>query len=216
MDNTPPSRKSRSLRPGSRTSWPPGLSLALVFVLLLSACGAAAADDGSDSGSSGGIATLADDAPSPDDSAGNDATSDDVADTETQLLAFSACMRENGVDMEDPTVDAEGNVQFGRQPGAAIGGQGGVSREEQQAAQEACGELLEGIQLGGGERVDQTELEDQLLEYTSCMRDNGYDMPDPDFSDNGHSGAGPFGDAIDTDDPAFKTAAQSCDGIIGG
>jgi hypothetical protein len=48
------------------------------------------------------------------------------------------------------------------------------------------------------------------------MRENGYDMPDPDFSGNGHSGAGPFGDAIDIDDPAFQAAARLCEGIIGG
>jgi hypothetical protein len=63
---------------------------------------------------------------------------------------------------------------------------------------------------------DLTGREDELLAFAVCMRENGYDMPDPDFSGDGHSGAGPFGDAIDTDDLAFKTAAQSCDGIVGG
>jgi hypothetical protein len=63
---------------------------------------------------------------------------------------------------------------------------------------------------------DLTGHEDELLAFAVCMRENGYDMPDPDFSDSGHSGDGPFGDAIDTDDPDFQTAAKSCEGIVGG
>jgi hypothetical protein len=63
---------------------------------------------------------------------------------------------------------------------------------------------------------DLTGREDELLAFAECMSENGYDMPDPDFSNNGHSGAGPFGDAIDTDDPDFKAAVGSCEGIVGG
>ena len=61
---------------------------------------------------------------------------------------------------------------------------------------------------------DLTGREDELLALAVCMRENGYDMPDPDFSGDGHSGAGPFGDAIDIDDPDFLTAARSCEGIV--
>jgi hypothetical protein len=63
---------------------------------------------------------------------------------------------------------------------------------------------------------DLSEREDELLAFAVCMRENGYDMPDPDFSGDGHSGAGPIGDAIDTDDPKFQTAAKSFDDIVGG
>jgi len=63
---------------------------------------------------------------------------------------------------------------------------------------------------------DLTGREDELLAFAVCMRENGYDMPDPDFTGNGHSGAGPFGDAIDTDDPDFQRAVESCEGIVGG
>jgi hypothetical protein len=62
---------------------------------------------------------------------------------------------------------------------------------------------------------DLTGREDELLAFAVCMRENGYDMPDPDFSGNGHRGAGPFGDAIDTDDPVQR-AVKSCEGIVGG
>ena len=52
------------------------------------------------------------------------------------------------------------------------------------------------------------------------MRDNGFDMPDPDFSrfalpgEDG-PGAGPFGD-LDPEDPAFEQAFQSCEDSLPG
>ncbi len=74
------------------------------------------------------------------------------------------------------------------------------------SALDVCQGHLENVTFGHGS-ADLTGREDELLAFAVCMRDNGYDMPDPDFSGDGHGGAGPFGDAIDTDDPAFQTAA---------
>jgi hypothetical protein len=48
------------------------------------------------------------------------------------------------------------------------------------------------------------------------MRENGYEMPDPDFSGEGHIDDGPLGDALDTDHPDFQRASVSCEGITGG
>jgi len=83
------------------------------------------------------------------------------------------------------------------------------------SAFDVCQGFLDKVTFGLSAE-DLTGREDELLDFAVCMRENGYDMPDPDFSDNGHSGAGPFGDAIDTADAAFQTGAQSCEGIIGG
>ena len=49
--------------------------------------------------------------------------------------------------------------------------------------------MLEGVTLGRQQR-DLTEFQDTFLEFASCMRDNGYDMPDPDFSNFGQPGQG--------------------------
>ena len=35
---------------------------------------------------------------------------------------------------------------------------------------------------------DLAEREDELLAFAVCMRENGYEMPDPDFSSGGHTG----------------------------
>ena len=86
-----------------------------------------------------------------------------------------------------------------------------------------CNDELEGVALGfRGQGVDQTEREDALLEYAVCMRDNGYDMPDPNFDftpgqggGGGGTFTGPFGE-IDPDDPAFVTAQQACEELLAG
>jgi hypothetical protein len=54
-----------------------------------------------------------------------------------------------------------------------------------------------------------------LLSYTECMRDEGIDMPDPEFSGDGRGGRiqlGPGG--IDPDDPDFQAAQKKCAPVL--
>jgi hypothetical protein len=154
------------------------------------------------------------------DASGGDDTGDDSSDygsasaTEEELLDWVECMRDEGVDVPDPQVDADGNLTLGG-GGAGLGGGcggGGVDLEAIRDATEVCGDIPQGA--FGGEQPDQTEVQDTLLEFAQCMRENGYDMPDPDFSgDGGLTSA--FGD-IDTNDPAFQEAAEACEDIFAG
>ena len=139
---------------------------------------------------------------------------------EVSVLAFSACMRENGVeDFEDPDFNADGSLSF---DGGGFR-QSDTDQEIIQAAFQGCQEHLEGIAFGRG-AIDFTEIEDRLVEFAACMRDNGFDMPDPDFSNFGQGGndsagpggGGPFGGDLDTEDPAFQTALESCEDIFEG
>jgi hypothetical protein len=152
----------------------------------------------------------------------DDATTTTAAtsmDQERAMLDFAACMRDNGVDIEDPTVDADGNLQFGGFRGI---GDGTVDRTTLQAAREACQDELDGVVLGfRGEAPDLTEMQDMFVEYAACMRENGYDMPDPDFSSFGPrgdgepgQGGGPFA-SMDPSDPDFVAAQAVCQDILG-
>ena len=177
----------------------------LAFGLLAAAC------SGSDSDS--GVASLEtqteaarDLQPTSDDAGVAEPVSDEEA-----ILAFAACLRDQGVDVEDPTVDADGNLRPPRPRDI-----GEEDRDMVRSAMDACGEHLENVAFGL-DGADQTERQDQLLEYAACMRENGYDMPDPDFSSfgtPGQGGGGPFG-ALDRDDPAFQTAQDACADIFG-
>ncbi len=142
-------------------------------------------------------------------------------DSEQAMLDLAACLRENGIEIEDPTVDAAGNVEFGGFRGAAANA--GVDRETMRAAMDTCAQNLEGVSLGrGGDEFDITEIQDTMVEFAACMRSNGYDMPDPDLSDLGPGagggqgeGGGPFGE-IDPADPDFIAAEAECGEIISG
>lgn len=193
------------------------MAVLIGLLMVLGACGSG--DAGAE-----GVASLdgqSSDVVAAGDEAGQPA---EEAETETEitqeeaLLAFAQCMRENGADMEDPTVDADGNLVFGRFGGQEPGQVSDEDREARGAAREACSAELEGAALGFRE-VDQTALQDNLLAFAQCMRDNGYEeMEDPDFTAfgaGGEGGGGPFGD-IDASDPEFNAAQDACSDIIAG
>jgi hypothetical protein len=180
----------------------------IAFVLVLAAC---SSDDGSQ------VASLEDAAGSGDATA--EEIDDDVADQEA-ILEFSQCIRDNGVEeFEDPVIGADGSIEF------SFGGRSDDpegDRDAMSEAFEACQEHLDGLAFGPGS-VDLTEIEDTMLEFAICMRENGVDMPDPDFSNlglgGGDAGSGDgdiFGGAIDLDDPKVEAALEACREVFGG
>lgn len=135
--------------------------------------------------------------------AGSPLVSPSAEDEEKAMLAFAQCMREQGIEIPDPTVDEDGNLGFrgGRDHEES-------SREDRAEAREACSEEVEGFtQLFDHE--DSTEFQDRLLAYAACMRDNGIDMPDPDFSAERGGGQG-LHEGIDQDDPDYRRADEIC------
>ncbi|MEN8040090.1 MAG: hypothetical protein ABFR95_01175 [Actinomycetota bacterium] len=176
------------------------LSLLLAFGLVLGACSSGGAD--------GAVASIDADV---DDTEVQSVESESIP-GEDAVLAFTACLRDEGLEIGDPDIDEEGNLVAPNMH--AIAGET-LDIPAVHAAFDACRGFLDNVAFGMSSE-DLTGREDELLAFAVCMRENGYDMPDPDFSGDGHSGAGPFGDAIDTDDPDFQTAAESCEGIVGG
>ena len=131
---------------------------------------------------------------------------------EEALLAFAACMRENGIeDFEDPDVSDVGGVRFNfRGGGEAVD----IDREAMRAAMEACREHIDGLAFGpGGGDFDQTEIEDQLVAFAACMRDQGIDVADPELG--GGTGSRPFSD-LDFDDADVRAAMEGCQAEFGG
>jgi hypothetical protein len=181
------------------------VALVASLAVVLAACGGGAA--------SGGVASLSSDTTvQPQSQASDTAPSEEDA-----LLAFAQCMRDNGVDMADPTDGGSGRIFIGPPPGSRDDATGSPRLDETtRAAMEACGDLLDGIRRSFDD-LDQTALQDRMLEYTACMRDNGVDMPDPDFSEaGGGPGGGLFRSGqVNPDDPAFQAAQKACSDILG-
>lgn len=175
--------------------------------LVAASCGGSS-DSSSQVASLGTLAT--------DDSTGDGAATGDTvsaADTQEAVLAYAACMRENGVDMADPTFDADGNMQGG----LGFGPDSGIDpqSDEFQTAQEACGDLIDGIALGGpGGRdgLDQEAMQTALTDFTACLRDEGLEVDDITFG----AGAGGPGGATDGSLPAAPDGSVPAGGFEGG
>lgn len=188
-------------------------STVVAIAMVATACGGSVGDDEV----SGGLATLTDDS-----SADTTTSTQAELTVEEQVLAFADCMRENGVpDFEDPIVNADGSVEFvGVGPGA------GDDAEPDPAlfdAFEVCAELIEEVTFGaGGSRFDLNEIQDTLVEFAACLRENGLDVDDPDLSglfggavgdDAPANPTGPgalFGDRVDFDDPDNEVIFEKC------
>jgi hypothetical protein len=180
-----------------------GVLTALVLALTLAACGSG--------GGGNQVASLGGDARTT--ASDDGASGGKEQDPDEAFRDFAACMREHGIDMPDPEVRGDGDRVFSA-PVSAPSADGGEVRgpsEEFRAAQEECDEHLEGVIEARGDAMseeDQAKFREQALELAQCMRDRGFDFPDPQFGDGGMVQIG--GPEIDPTDPRFEEAMQAC------
>jgi hypothetical protein len=167
--------------------------------VLLAAAALSLAACGDDSGDSK-VATLDNGSAS---SAPSAAPSGDL---DKQLNDYLECLRKQGLNVPDATVDAKGRISFGT-PAA---GQS-FDRDKFTDAQKVCGDLPAGLTTGL-EDLDQSELQDAALAFAKCMRGQGVEMADPDVSKLGQGG-GAFAD-LDRDDPKVAAAVESCQHVF--
>jgi hypothetical protein len=145
----------------------------------------------------------------------------DTKDTEAEIQKWTECMRENGVDIPDATVDEDGGFQITRrvdsEDGPPAGGAVRLSDDFEKAIEE-CGDPPR-IAGAGPSEEDLEEIQENALKLSQCMRDEGIeDFPDPDFSRSGPgAGAGmrvnvggPFGGGVDMEDPEVQAALEKC------
>jgi hypothetical protein len=173
--------------------------IALVVAATVGACASKSGRDGQ------GVASVnGEDTGGSIDYAGGDGGGSD-AEFQDALIEYTECMREQGIDMPDPQANG-GMLKVG--PGDT----GDSSEEEFVAADKRCRNLLP--EMGGNlSPQDQAEMQDAMLEFTDCMRDEGIDMPDPgqgggiEIPIDGEGG-------IDPNDPEFKAAEEKCRGLL--
>lgn len=187
-----PTRPRRS-RPGLRL----GTTLALAgLVVVATACGGEAAG-------SGGVASLGDDRGGDAADGAEQGGSDQSF--EEALLAFSRCMREQGIDMPDPELGGRGAGMVVVGPG--VGGGPSASEEELRTADEECGHLIEGFEPDLSPE-EQDRMEDDMLAFARCMRERGIDVPDPEPGGGMRMEIG--ADGVDPRDPDFQAAEKIC------
>jgi hypothetical protein len=180
----------------------------LLLALALGACSAGPA--------ASGVLSLEDPSATPDPSA---APSESI-DPEEAIEAFTACMKEHGVDVQI-AIAGDGGAEVGggfsrneTVPGAepAQPGTGPGDPEKMAEADEACRHLLPAGGMGDPSATMDPELADQMLAFAKCMRDHGIDFPDPPFSGGGVTVqlGGPGEQGLDPTSDEFQAAQEAC------
>jgi hypothetical protein len=138
---------------------------------------------------------------------------DPAAAREEAGLEFAECMREHGVEVEDPQ-PGQGGVVIGKVEKKAGAGSSSRSLSDPATdkAMEACGEIMEDAapELSPEEEEEHKE---QALAFAQCMRENGVDMPDPQFGSDGKMTmriGGPGTHGPDPESPVFEQAQEAC------
>lgn len=149
----------------------------IALALVVSGCGA-------DGGGETGVATLTG---AGGQAAASAAPSDDPHD---KALKFAQCMRENGVDVQDPEPGKGLMMRFDKN----------TPREKVEAAQQACKAYAPSGNRAGGD----SKRGEALRALAQCMRDNGVESyPDPEggvMRITGKVGS----------DPDFEAAREKC------
>lgn len=118
--------------------------------------------------------------------------------------AFSRCMREHGVDLSDGALvgdldgDASGHVE--QTPPADL-------QRRQHEALEKCRQHLPD---GGNPQPMSPEQLDQARAVATCMREAGFDYPDPDPNMVGGPGNQQIPPGVDIRDPRVRDQLREC------
>ncbi|MDR1294344.1 MAG: hypothetical protein LBK59_05225 [Bifidobacteriaceae bacterium] len=123
---------------------------------------------------------------------------------------FVECMREQGVEMDDP--DQGGGIKLHVDPDSA---------ELTEAAQAICQPIMDQAEADAPDTGGRDEEQyDKLLAAAQCMRDKGYDYPDPQMDARGRiSQKFRLGEGSATDTESMhrdQEACQSGAGLVGG
>lgn len=170
------------------------LLLLLAMVLVAAAC-----SGGGDADEPEGVLSLQEDA-------ANNVTTTTRLSADEAVLEVTRCMRDRGLDVPDIGITADGQLDLRPEDLAGID----LESEDFQEAFTSC---IAVFQLSGGFDVSlDPELEalfqDQLQEFSQCMRDNGVvDFPDP------QTGSGtpyPMSAFLSFGDETFEAALETC------
>jgi hypothetical protein len=135
-------------------------------------------------------------------------------DPKEAALDFARCMREHGVEMDDPDISGDGRVAIRIRPG-----DGGGPADD--AAVKACQPAMDAAMQQSTKKMDPAEearMRENALAFARCMREHGIDVPDPTFDGGvmkGRIAGGPGTDGPDPDSPAFQEAQKACEALVG-
>jgi hypothetical protein len=134
-----------------------------------------------------------------------------------------ACLKEKGVELPGFKGGEGGPPSSGEKPeggelpergeGGPPGGFGGEGSEEMKKAFEECGVERPEFKGGAGGKpsTNSAAFKKQVNEYVACVRENGYELGEPNFS-----GEGPIFEKAESESAEFKKASAQCQELLGG
>jgi hypothetical protein len=128
-------------------------------------------------------------------------------------LKYAQCMRKHGIDMPDPKFNGGGmSMQIGGPDSKRI------PKATMDEAQRACRKIMESVKPPSMSKEDQAKAKASALKMARCMREHGYDFPDPQFSSDGgiRQRIGGPGSNLNAEDPRFQQTMQTCAKQSGG
>ncbi|MGC5566896.1 hypothetical protein ACPYPG_29100 [Streptomyces sp. FR-108] len=140
------------------------------------------------------------------DGAGDDKAKDSLAGDsgktdEDKAVEYRKCLRDNGLKVPEPD-PKKGGMQKGLT----------ITESEKGKAEKAFKACKDKAPNGGRPQEVSQADKDNALKFAKCMRDNGVNMPDPQFNKGGASRAMPM-PKTDADKKKFEKALKACEGL---
>lgn len=129
----------------------------------------------------------------------------ETLDDEALMMEFAECLRNEGMQITDPRVDADGNIQMPELLEGAT-----ASKEEWTAAYEVCGEIIENITFSE-KKVDRSAQLEQYIEFAACMQEAGFDIEEP-TAETLDTWIDDLKSTFDWDDPDAEDVQETCFG----
>jgi len=122
-------------------------------------------------------------------------------DNEQQIVNFTRCMREHGVNVSTPNGPGGGPIRIN-----------GTSPQVMESAQKACARYRP---QGGKEKLTPAERaarEDAVQSFARCMRSHGIEVQAQ--TEGGGAGIGIHLNGNPKENPAFQAAQKACEGYL--
>ena len=147
----------------------------------------------------------------------NSEVDEDLTDEEI-TTKFAECMRAEGFTIPDPELNADGTVDFSAMRQSIFQDpKFNPENRRTSTALQACLPLLQNATFARSRQPEnEVELQDNLLEFAQCIRDKGYDIPDPDFSNGPRAAMGSLFQDIRRDEDLQESIRICADEFMSG
>jgi hypothetical protein len=212
------------MRKQRKTRWLPAMCVALALgALVLAGCGGSSGSSSSGSTSeTSATASAAGSESGASESGSSESSGAEGGKGGPGMMNISAkakaCLKEKGVELPEAGQIPEGGPPSGGpkpEGGPPAGGFAGKGSEKMTKAFEECGVEMPEFKGGpGGEgapNMNSAAFKKQVKEYVACVRENGYELAEPNFS-----GEGPVFAKEESESAAFKRASAQCQSLLGG